>query len=131
MAWMNMIYQTYENNAKMAGKAVDEKAPLSLVAHMPANAQIEIVIDGSGNFIKASGVDKNFSKTLIPVTEQSAGRSSGDAPHALCDTLSYVAGDFGRYLVDEKAAKKCDIKFSKYISALEAWVNSDYSHPKA
>ncbi len=126
-----MLYQTYENNVHMAGKVVDEKVSLSVVAHMSANAQIEITIDEDGTFQKALPVDKQYSKTLIPVTEQSQGRSSGDAPHALCDTLSYIAGDFGRYLSDEKLAKKCDIKFSKYFSELENWVSSNCSHPKA
>jgi CRISPR-associated protein Csd1 len=128
MSWMSMLYQTYENNVHMVG---DVKDPLSGVAHMLANAQIEITIDEDGTFQKASPVNKESRKTLIPVTEQSQGRSSGDAPHALCDTLSYIAGDFSMYLFDNELAKKCDRKFLKYISALADWVNSDYSHPKA
>ena len=131
MAWMNTLYLTYENNVQMAGKADQGQAPLSLIAHMVANAQIEITLNENGNFLHAAPVDKNESKTLIPVTEQSAGRSSGSVAHALCDTLSYIAEDFSDFSPDEKSAQKSREKFQKYISALEAWVHSEYSHPKA
>lgn len=129
MAWMNTLYKTYEANARMAGKPV-EGVPLSLVAHMTANAQIEILIDQDGVFCGAHSVEKERAKTIIPVTEASASRSSGDAPHALCDTLSYVAGDFGQYLSDEKAAGKANKKFEKYRTALQRWAESPFSHPK-
>lgn len=129
MAWMNTLYQTYEANAQMAGKPV-EGMPLSLVAHMTANAQIEILIDQDGVFCGAHCVEKENAKTIIPVTEASASRSSGDAPHALCDTLSYVAGDFGQYLSDEKMAGKADKKFEKYMTTLQNWAESPFSHSK-
>ncbi len=126
MSWMTMLYQTYENNVAMIGKSVDEKQPLSLLAHMSANAQIEITLNNEGDFLKASEIDKKNSKTLIPVTEKSAGRSSGIAPHPLCDTLSYIAGDF----VDYSKNKNDKNKFDKYFLQLELWTNSDLSHPK-
>lgn len=129
MAWMNTLYQTYEANTQMAGKPA-EGVPLSLVAHMTANAQIEITITQDGEFKKAVSVEKENAKTIIPVTEASASRSSGDAPHALCDTLSYVAGDFGQYLSDKKLAGKTDKKFEKYMIALQSWAESAFSHPK-
>lgn len=129
MAWMNTLYQTYEANTQMAGKQ-SEGVPLSLVAHMAANAQIEILIDRDGEFCGAHSVEKENAKTIIPVTEASASRSSGDAPHALCDTLSYAAGDFGQYLSDEKSASKANKKFEKYIAALQNWAESPFSHQK-
>lgn len=129
MAWMSTLYQTYEANVKMAGKSV-EGTPLSPIAHMTANAQIEILIDSNGEFCGAHTVEKEDAKTIIPVTEASASRSSGDAPHALCDNLSYVAGDFGRYLSNEKLANKADQRFEQYITALKSWAESPLSHPK-
>ncbi len=129
MAWMNMLYQTYEANVKMAGKPV-EGVPLSPVAHMTANAQIEILIDSNGEFSGAHSVEKEDSKIIIPVTEASASRSSGDAPHALCDNLTYVAGDFGQYLSDKKSADKAAGRFQKYITTLQSWAESPDSHPK-
>ena len=125
MAWMNMLYKTYEANAGMAGLPV-EGVPLSPVAHMTANAQLEIHLDQNGRLMGAVPVDKENSKTIIPVTEASASRSSGTAPHALCDTLSYIAGDFELYAPDGKSAEK----FEKYIAALESWALSPYTHPK-
>ena len=129
MAWMNTLYRTYEANARMAGLPV-EGVPLSLVAHMTANAQVEVWVDSSGNFCGADTLGKDEGKTIIPVTEASASRSSGDAPHALCDTLSYIAGDFGQYLTDQKAADKSNVKFKKYLDALKSWAQSPDTHPK-
>lgn len=127
MAWLNMLYKTYESNAEMAGQYSDG-VPLTLVAHITANAQIEITINEDGNFVNALPVSKENSKTIIPVTEQSASRSNSIAPHPLCDTLAYCAGDFGDYVIERK---KFDDKYEKYISALKAWVNSEFSHTKA
>ena len=129
MAWMNTLYQTYEANAHMAGRPV-EGAPLSLVAHMTANAQLEVTVSPEGDFLGASELRKENGKTIIPVTEASASRSSGAAPHALCDTLSYIAGDFGDHLADKKLAEKSHRKFEKYINALRGWAESPYAHPK-
>lgn len=129
MAWMNTLFKTYEANVQMAGRPV-EGVPLSLVAHMTANAQIEILIDEDGRFCGACKIQKEDGKTIIPVTEASASRSSGVAPHALCDTLSYIAGDFGQYLSDAKAADKAFEKFDKYIAGLKDWAESPFSHPK-
>lgn len=129
MSWINMLYQTYENNIAMAGKS-GESVTLSVVAHMVVNAQLEIIIDSAGNFIKAAAVDKEDRKTLIPVTESSASRSSGTAPHALSDTLSYVAGDYADYISDKKLIQRCKSKIDAYSRNLENWKNSEFSHAK-
>lgn len=129
MAWMNTLYKTYESNKAMAGKPT-EGVPLSLVAHMTANAQIEIWINLDGELCGVSSVPKENSKTIIPVTESSASRSSGVAPYALCDMLPYVAGDFGEYATSPKEKKKAEEKFEKYLAALKDWADSPFSHPK-
>ena len=129
MTWFSELYKTYENNAGAIGKE-EGKAVLSPIAHMSAKAQIEISIDEDGEFKSAREIeDKTGQITLIPVTESSASRSSGAAPHALNDTLSYVAGDFGQYARDP-AAVKCEQKHKLYMEALERWAGSEYSHPK-
>lgn len=130
MAWMNTLYQTYEANAQMAGKPTQEGVPLSLVAHMTANAQIEISITQDGSFCGAVEVKKENAKTIIPVTEASASRANVIAPHALCDMLPYIAGDLGQYLSDNKAAGKATEKHQNYRTALKDWAESAYSHPK-
>lgn len=127
MSWMSQLYQTYENNI---GKTQQDAITLTPLAHMEANAQIEVILDEDGNFCGAGKIDKANAVTLIPVTEASAGRSSGVAPHMLSDTLSYIAGDFKKYCQDEKSVKNAEEKFQRYIMQLNAWHESAYTHPK-
>lgn len=126
MSWMNQLFQTYENNI---GKEQTE-TQLTPIAHMNANAQIEITLNREGEFQNAVKIEKTDAATLIPVTEASAGRSSGIAPHALCDTLSYLAGDFSSYCEKEKDQKNAEKKFQSYTDNLRKWVESQWSHPK-
>lgn len=123
---MNQLYKTYEENI---GKNSDD-ASLCPIAHMNANAQIEVCINEDSEFVSAIEVAKENAVTLIPVTEASSGRSSGAAPHALCDTLSYVAGDYSQYCESEKERKKAEDKFVKYLEGLQKWQESAYAHPK-
>jgi len=96
MNWMQSLYETYENCQSMIGYAQDTKErPLLPICHITAQAHIEIVIDGDGNFRRANLVDKMDATTIIPCTEGSASRS-GKTPenHPLCDKLQYLAYDF-------------------------------------
>ncbi len=129
MSWMNMLYQTYENNKAVAGKT-NESVSLSVIAHMPANSQLEVTIDEKGEFVSVKKVDKKEPKILIPVTEASASRGSGIAPHALNDTLSYIAGDFYEYVKDEKEKEASKRKFEAYIKSLQKWKEAEFSHEK-
>ena len=94
MSWMSQLLKTYEKNLSSKQSPEIQMTP---VAHMNANAQIEVTLNEKGKFLRATAVDKADAVTLIPVTEASAGRSSGAASHALSDTLSYIAGDFSNY----------------------------------
>ncbi len=127
MSWMSQLYQTYEYNV---AKEDPSNRPMAAVAHMYANAQIEVTLSGEGEFWWAMQVEKEDAATLIPVTESSAGRSSGIAPHPLCDMLSYLAGDFSLYCGSESDKKKAEEKFENYIENLKLWEESSYSHPK-
>lgn len=127
MSWMSQLYLTYENNI---GKNQQDDIMLTPLAHMEANAQIEVLLDEDGNFCGASKINKANAVTLIPVTEASAGRSSGIAPHMLSDTLSYIAGDFKNYCQDKKSKNNAENKFQRYMKQLETWSKSAYSHPK-
>ncbi len=129
MSWMNMLYQTYENNKAVAGKT-NESVSLSVIAHMPANSQLEVTIDEKGEFVSVKKVDKKEPKILIPVTEASASRGSGVAACALNDTLSYIAGDFYKYVKDEKEKESSKRKFEAYIKSLQKWKESEFSHEK-
>ncbi len=127
MSWMSRLYETYEKNIGKEGKG---DTPLTPLAHMYANAQLQVTLDAEGNFAGAKPVDKKEAVTLIPVTEASAGRASGIAPHALSDTLSYLAGDFGDYCPDGKLKKIAGEKYICYMQQLQGWQESPYTHVK-
>lgn len=125
MSWMSQLYKTYENNI---GKSQSDGIVLTPLAHMNANAQVEVVLKEDGEFVTARKIDKADAVTLIPVTEASAGRTSTKiAPHMLSDTLSYVAGDFGDYCQSEKRLEE---KFRCYMEQLAEWNESKYTHRK-
>ncbi|RLA41066.1 MAG: type I-C CRISPR-associated protein Cas8c/Csd1 [Gammaproteobacteria bacterium] len=120
MSWMTKLYETYE-----AGMALDlsEEENLMPISHTMQNAHINIVIDGDGNFKRASVLEKT--QIVLPATERSAGRSSGEAPHPLADKIQYVAGDYSEY------GGKKNPYFEGYQSQLENWCASSFTHTKA
>jgi len=128
LSWIYKLYDTYENCKNEVGvPRTDGKTPLLPIAHSTQNAQLEIVIDGNGNFKRAIALDKEDVITIIPVTEDSASRSSGIAPHPLCDKLQYVAGDFSDF-VEKKNGEEY---YNKYIEKLEGWCKSTFINRKA
>lgn len=127
MSWMSQLYKTYEKNI---GKGQQSEIQLTPIAHMYANAQIEITLSREGEFQGAVSIDKKDAATLIPVTEASASRSSGIAPHALSDMLPYIAGDFSMHCEDGKQKKSAEDKFQCYMDNLEKWAGSEEAHPK-
>ncbi len=130
MSWLSQLLKTYEENAGKSGQTEVELTP---IAHMYANAQLEVALSETGDFVDARTIAKDAEDkvTLIPVTEASAGRSSGVAPHPLCDTLSYIAGDFSAYCDGDKQKKSAEKKYQAYMQNLQNWVTSEYTHGKA
>jgi len=113
---------TYDNNLKHIGNPNDE-IPLLPLYHTTQNAQVHVVLDSDGNFLRASVVQKENAQTIASATEDSAGRSGSKiAPHPLCDTLQYVAGD---YLIwgGNPRKKKNESGYVHYLSALQRWVD--------
>lgn len=71
-------------------------------------------------------MDTNFlpvkdSDTVIPVTEESASRSSGAAPHPLFDKIKYLAGDYELYTGESN-----EEHHQKYMENLKKWSDSGY-----
>lgn len=130
MSWMSQLLKTYEHNA---GKSGETEQALTPIAHMYANAQIEVTLNETGELVGAVKIEKNDPEkaTLIPVTESSSGRSSGVAPHALCEMLPYIAGDFASRCESEKTKKRSEEKFQAYMQSLQKWNDSEYAHGKA
>ena len=144
MNWVTALCDLYEKNESHAGKfdiSNDEKKkPLVLLplAHTTVLAQIEVSIDGQGNFLRAKKLSKEEALTLIPVSESSAIRTSGQAPHPLMDTLQYIAGDYDIYIrakIDKKTKQPKIVSFrsryDEFINNLEDWCDSIYVHRKA
>lgn len=124
MAWLNTLARTYDVYANLAG--VEKNGYLLLpISHSTFKAQIELTIDADGNFIDAKKLEKgDDAVTIIPVTEDSAARTSDKAPHPLCDKLCYIAGDYTLYTGDNK-----EEYFEAYIGQLREWSQSDTAHP--
>ncbi len=125
MAWLKTLAETYDVYSDLAGVDKNGQAVLLPISHSTFNAQIEVTIDQDGNFQGARKLDKGSDVvTIIPVTEDSAARSSGIAPHPLCDKLCYIAGDYTLYTGDNK-----EKYFEAYMEQLKEWIESDYTHP--
>ena len=84
---------------------------------MVTRAQIEITVNEKGEFISASLLGKNAEKIIIPVTEDSAGRTSAPCPHPLDEQLGY--------LVPYNHKKR-----ELYLQQLNEWIDSEYANVK-
>lgn len=123
MAWLKTLADTYDVFADLAGVVKNEQPVLLPLAHSTFNAQIEVTIDEDGIFINSRKVEKAEAVTIIPVTEDSAARSSGIAPHPMCDKLCYIAGDYTIYTGDNK-----DAYYEAYMEQLQEWAESEDTH---
>lgn len=119
MSWMEKLYQTYEAGIQLDLPLEKRLMPIS---HTPQNAHINIILDGEGNFLSASVLEKT--QIILPATEDSASRSSGEAPHPLADKLQYVAKDYADFGGQKKAY------FTNYEKQLQKWCDSEYGHEK-
>jgi CRISPR-associated protein Csd1 len=132
MSWIEKLYRTYENNLDNIGNPNDP-TPLLPVSHTTQNAHVTIIIDSQGNFLRASVITKNDAKTIIPATEESAGRAgSKPASFPLCDKLQYLAGDFvafGGRVTSGFAAMPSE-PHDNYLKLLAGWCESPHKHPK-
>lgn len=117
MGLLQKACETYDCHAGFVGFAREGNQILAPVSHIITSAQIEITVNQDGKFIQGISVDKSAPKIIIPVTEDSGGRTSAPCAHPLCDQLAYLA----QY--DEK-------KHALYVEQLTKWVQSEYSHPK-
>lgn len=120
MSWIQRLHDTYERCANIPQFASN---PLPPISHTSKQAHIEITLDDRGKFLRAATVPKE--ETVIPATEESAGRTSGEAPHPLCDKIQYCAADYLAHGGEKKSYH------SAYIEQLKLWCNSNFSHPKA
>lgn len=117
MSLLQKACETFDCHQVLAGKEVKDHTTLAPISHLLTKAEIEITLDQNGVFVSARAVDRNEPKIIIPVTEESGGRTSSPCAHPLCDQLAYI-GTFN------------EEKHSLYITQLSTWQASPYSHPK-
>lgn len=120
MSWMQKLYQTYEAGVLLELPLEQQLMPIS---HTPQNAHINIVLDGAGNFLRAAVLPPK-TQIILPATESSASRTSGEAPHGLADKLQYVAQDYAAHGGQKKPY------YESYRQQLENWCQSQFVHPK-
>ena len=123
MIWKTLV-KTYDLYSDLAGVRQEGQPTLLPIFHSTLCAQVEIEIDGNGNFLSSRKIDKEDATTIMPVNEASASRTADNSPHPLCDKLCYVAGDYSKYTGDHK-----EDYFKKYLKQLKEWVESKYTHP--
>ena len=116
MGLLQCACDTYDKHARYIGLYEEGKEPLAPISHIVTSAQIEITVNQDGDFVQAGLVDKKEPKIIIPVTEDSAGRTSAPIAHPLCDQIQYLAPEFPE-------------KYSLYLNQLQQWEESPYSHP--
>lgn len=116
MGLLQKAVETYDANRALVGVYRDDHDPLAPIGHTLTSAGIEITLDQNGGFLSARKVDKSEPKILIPVTEESSGRTSAPAAHPLCEQLKYVT-------------PKHEKEYTLYLSQLRAWAKSENAHP--
>ena len=116
MGLLQKAVETYDAHSNLVGVIRADHQPLAPICHLITNAAIEVTIDEQGTIVDASLVDKADAKTIIPVTEESAGRTSAPCAHPLCEQVGYLSG-------------MNEYKFQLYIQQLSAWAGSRFQHP--
>lgn len=131
MSWIQKLYETYE---QCRDHEPEGSEPLLPISHTYQQAHVEITLDAQGKYESAQFIGKQ--ETIIPATEESAGRTNTCAPHPLCDKIQYCAADYSKY-GGKKAPYYSDHKNKKgevvkgYETLLSSWCASEHSHPKA
>jgi CRISPR-associated protein Csd1 len=138
MSWIAKLNKTYDSVIGKTGSD-ESKTPLLPVSHTTVQAQISVTVDMDGNFVSASAIPKEAATTVIPCTEASGARTSGKAPHPLCDTLEYIAGDILAYYdvegesntrpskpKDSKNIENIKMAHQEYLDLLKEWCESRY-----
>lgn len=133
MSWMTALCELYDRNANIAGKQIGDNPVLIPISHIRVSAQIEVILSQDGEFINARTLDEDECKTIIPVTRESSPTNKrGFNAHPLNELLKFVAKDFFDYVADdkEKSSDNTNKYFNAYLQQLNAWNNSEYTHPK-
>ncbi|WP_031424595.1 type I-C CRISPR-associated protein Cas8c/Csd1 [Exiguobacterium sp. NG55] len=127
MSVWQQLYETYNEHLDEVGELSTrwegQTFTLLPVSHTTQTAHITVHITPEGEFHSAEVIPKGQGNTLIPCTEDSAGRAgSVVSPYPLHDKLPYVAGDYEKY----GGSYKNDNAYSAYIRNLKEWSESPF-----
>ncbi|WP_443091488.1 type I-C CRISPR-associated protein Cas8c/Csd1 [Basfia succiniciproducens] len=120
MSWMQKLYRTYEFVYKQG--LTDED--LALPFHMPKAVHLKVVLNDKAELVRAERFEGK-KQVPIQVTEKSLNKAGSTiAPHALHDSLQYIAKTAEKYLTIEyltevakkKAPQKGGKKWQKFLS---------------
>ena len=109
MGLLQRAVETYDCNPNRVGVYQEDHMPLAPAGHMLTRASFEIVINADGDFLSAMALDKKDPRIIIPVTEESSGRTGGACPHPLCEQIGY--------LVPHNTEK-----YENYLAQLQKWI---------
>ena len=118
MGLLQQAILTYDANSDKVGIIESpDQDPLVPISHILTRATLEVSITQKGTFYSAQLLEKDEPKIIIPVTEESGGRSGKfPPPHPLCDKMEYIAPGN-------------EVKHNPYVEQLANWANSDFGHP--
>ena len=121
MSWINALCETYEKLKDSPELLKRCSMPLAPPSHTVQNAHAEIFLNEFGELLRIRPLTKAEARTITPCTEDSAVRSSNNAPHIVYDNLKYIAGDAQRYIAKQDNSKN----YEKYCSQLSDWCNDE------
>lgn len=137
MSLLSHLNETFERLSTSHSDLITDSSPLCPCYHVFQNVEVCVTITEDGLFrdarffteplseVKKGKEPKPKAKKLpIPVTSDSASRTSGASPHPLVDCLQYLAPDFPDY------SKKGKGNYEEYHELLESWCNCEFAHPK-
>lgn len=119
---LNNLVKTYDYIANAEDDLSDD---LLEISHSTQQAHVEIILNNKGEFKRGEIIERENARKIIPVTEDSASRSSGSAPHPLFDKLKYIAGDYKFYCGENN-----EEYYKDYMENLKDWTDSEYGDPK-
>ncbi len=133
MSWLSALSSTYDACIEYEDYTTGSN-PLIPICHTTNLTPIEITVDLDGNFLGADIVSKDNQNTIMPCTEESAGRTSGLAAYPLCDKLEYLAPDISERTCEKEGpdGKRKTVRcgFDLYIEKISCWAESQFGLPK-
>lgn len=150
MSWMSELVDLYDRNQNKAGKVTNVKRrgkngetvlkPVFLlpINHVSNYVEIEIKLNLDGDFVGAEVINKE--KTIMPVTIESAARTSGIRPRPVDDKFQYIARDYNQLQEVLEAKRepgehkdkpyKQDGDFDEYLQQLTDFFEFTKEHSK-